>query len=111
MGRLDFQSEGLMILTNDGALTRKITRAGTMEKIYKVKVRGQPAQKQLDWLCGGITVEGEKFSRCKIAELKKTRKLLVHGGASRGEKPSDSAYVRAHWSSRDAWFAGWPLEG
>jgi pseudouridine synthase len=73
VGRLDFQSEGLMILTNDGALTRKITRAGTMEKIYKVKVRGQPAQEQLDRLCVGITVEGEKFSRCRIAELKKAR--------------------------------------
>ena len=73
VGRLDFQSEGLMILTNDGALTRKITRAGKMEKVYKVKVRGQPAQEKLDRLCGGITVEGEKFSKCKIAELKKAR--------------------------------------
>jgi len=73
VGRLDFQSEGLIILTNDGALTRKITRAGKMEKVYKVKVRGQPTQEKLDRLCGGITVEGEKFSQCKIAELKKAR--------------------------------------
>ena len=73
VGRLDFQSEGLMILTNDGELTRGITRAGTLEKVYQVKVRGQPAQEKLDRLCGGMRIEGEKFARCEIRELKRAR--------------------------------------
>ncbi len=73
VGRLDFQSEGLMILTNDGELTRRITRAGTLEKVYRVKVRGQPTQEKLDELRSGIRIEGEKFARCEIRELKRAR--------------------------------------
>ena len=73
VGRLDFQSEGLMILTNDGELTRRITRAGAMEKIYQVKVRGKPTQEKLDRLSGGMRIEGDKFAPCKITELKRAR--------------------------------------
>lgn len=73
VGRLDFQSEGLMILTNDGELTRRITQAGKMEKVYQVKVRGQPTQEKLDRLSGGMRIEGEKFAPCKIRELKRAR--------------------------------------
>ncbi len=73
VGRLDFQSEGLMILTNDGELTRRITRAGAMEKVYQVKVHGQPTREKLDRLCRGMRVEGEKFAPCQIRELKRAR--------------------------------------
>ncbi len=73
VGRLDFQSEGLMILTNDGELTRRITRAGTLAKVYHVKVHGQPTQEKLDRLCKGMSIEGEKFARCEIKEFKKAR--------------------------------------
>ncbi len=73
VGRLDFQSEGLMILTNDGELTRGITRAGSLEKVYHVKVRGQPSQEKLDRICSGMRIEGEKFARCEIRELKRAR--------------------------------------
>ena len=87
VGRLDFQSEGLMILTNDGDLTRKITRAGKMEKVYQVKVRGQPTQEKLERLCRGIRIEGEKFSSCKIAGLKRARncwfKVVLREGKNR----------------------------
>jgi 23S rRNA pseudouridine2605 synthase len=73
VGRLDFQSEGLMVLTNDGELTRRLTRAGTMEKVYQVKVHGQPSREKLDRLCRGMRIEGEKFAPCEIRELKKAR--------------------------------------
>ncbi len=73
VGRLDFQSEGLMVLTNDGELTRRLTRAGTMEKVYQVKVHGQPSREKLDLLRRGMRVEGEKFAPCEIRELKKAR--------------------------------------
>jgi len=73
VGRLDFQSEGLLILTNDGELTRGITRAGHLEKVYHVKVHGQPSQEKLDRLCRGMSIEGEQFARCEIRELKRAR--------------------------------------
>ena len=72
-GRLDFQSEGLMILTNDGSLTGKITRSGAIEKRYRVKVRGQPLEEKLQRIRNGVTIDGESFSRCKVAVLKKSR--------------------------------------
>ena len=73
VGRLDFQSEGLMVLTNDGELTRRLTRAGTMEKVYQVKVHGQPTREKLDLLRRGMRVEGEKFAPCEIRATKKDR--------------------------------------
>jgi 23S rRNA pseudouridine2605 synthase len=72
-GRLDFQSEGLMILTNDGALTGKITRSGAIEKRYRVKVRGEPSEEKLGRLRNGVTIDGESFSPCKITVLKQAR--------------------------------------
>jgi len=87
VGRLDFQSEGLMILTNDGELTRRITRAGNLKKVYQVKVHGQPSQENLDRLCGGMSIEGEQFARCKIRELKRARncwfEVVLHEGRNR----------------------------
>ena len=87
VGRLDFQSEGLMILTNDGELTRRITRAGNLEKVYQVKVHGQPSQEKLDRLCGGMSIEGEQFARCEIRKLKRARncwfEVVLHEGRNR----------------------------
>ena len=72
-GRLDFQSEGLMILTNDGSFTGKITRSGEIEKRYRVKVQGRPSQEKLKRISGGVTIDGESFSRCKVSLLKQAR--------------------------------------
>ncbi|MEE8348371.1 MAG: pseudouridine synthase [Acidobacteriota bacterium] len=72
-GRLDFQSEGLMILTNDGSLTGKITRSGEIEKRYRVKVRGEPSEEKLSRIRNGLTIDGESFTRCKITGLKRSR--------------------------------------
>src|SRR3982751_3837718 len=49
VGRLDFQSEGLLLVTNDGDLANKLTKAATgVEKTYLVKVSGQPTEAELD---------------------------------------------------------------
>ena len=42
VGRLDFASEGLIILTNDGEFTKFMTQAGVVPKVYHVKVAGEP---------------------------------------------------------------------
>src|SRR5438093_6487883 len=59
VGRLDFGSEGLIILTNDGELTRFLTKAGNIKKVYRVKVAGEPAERDLDRLRGGPYIDNE----------------------------------------------------
>ena len=54
VGRLDYLSEGLLLVTNDGDLANKLTKAATgVEKTYLVKVSGQPTEEELDRLRGG----------------------------------------------------------
>jgi 23S rRNA pseudouridine2605 synthase len=58
VGRLDYQSEGLLLMTNDGALANELTRAASgVEKIYLVKVAGQPDEEELERLRAGIMIE------------------------------------------------------
>lgn len=59
VGRLDYNSEGLMLLTNDGQLANQILKARELPKIYMVKVKGHPAKEDLDFLQRGIfTADG-----------------------------------------------------
>jgi 23S rRNA pseudouridine2457 synthase len=54
-GRLDFDSEGLLLLTDDGALVHRLTDPAHREaKRYLVQVEGTPTQMQLDALCTGV---------------------------------------------------------
>lgn len=70
-GRLDFNSEGLVILTNDGKLARAVTTAGSVSKVYRVKVRGRPTRKDIGLLRRGIRVDSNlRYARCRIRTLK-----------------------------------------
>ncbi|MEM9045533.1 MAG: pseudouridine synthase [Pseudomonadota bacterium] len=62
VGRLDLTSEGLLLLTNDGALKRKLElpSTGWMRK-YRVRIHGEPNEASLAPLTRGITVDGERF--------------------------------------------------
>lgn len=62
VGRLDLNSEGLLLLTNDGGLKRQLElpSTGWLRK-YRVRVNGNPTDPDLEPLRRGITVEGEKF--------------------------------------------------
>jgi 23S rRNA pseudouridine2605 synthase len=57
VGRLDYASEGLLLMTNDGALAQKLTKAGShVPKTYLVKISGKPDEKTLDRLRAGIDI-------------------------------------------------------
>jgi 23S rRNA pseudouridine2605 synthase len=73
VGRLDFHSEGLIILTNDGDLAFKVShpRHGSV-KTYSVKVRGVPEERVVDKLQRGITIDGKRTLPCEIRRLKTT---------------------------------------
>ena len=61
VGRLDFESEGLLLVTNDGDLTNGLTRASAkVEKTYLVKVAGIPAENKLEQIRRGIMIERGK---------------------------------------------------
>jgi 23S rRNA pseudouridine2605 synthase len=62
VGRLDLNSEGLLLLTNDGELKRKLElpSTGWLRK-YRVRVKGNPTDPELEPLRAGLTVDGERF--------------------------------------------------
>jgi 23S rRNA pseudouridine2605 synthase len=68
VGRLDYQSEGLLLMTNDGELANVLTSAASqVEKTYLVKVSGKPTEQQLEQLRHGVMIErgrrGEREGR------------------------------------------------
>ncbi|GAB4264342.1 MAG: hypothetical protein Kow0013_11510 [Pararhodobacter sp.] len=62
IGRLDLNSEGLLLLTNDGGLKRRLElpATGWLRK-YRVRVNGAPTDAMLDPLRKGVTIDGERF--------------------------------------------------
>jgi 23S rRNA pseudouridine2605 synthase len=61
VGRLDYMSEGLLLVTNDGELANRLTKASSgVEKTYLVKVAGQPSEAELDILRAGVSIERGK---------------------------------------------------
>jgi 23S rRNA pseudouridine2605 synthase len=73
VGRLDFNTEGLIVLTNDGDLTRLITEAGKIDKVYHVKVKGSPPNELIERLRQGINLNGSRTSPAEIKLIEKTR--------------------------------------
>jgi 23S rRNA pseudouridine2605 synthase len=75
VGRLDFNTEGLLILTNDGELTNYVTSARNhVEKVYEVKVKGLPPEAQVERLRRGIRLDdGVKTAPAQIIKTDETR--------------------------------------
>lgn len=75
VGRLDFNTEGLLLLTNDGDFTNFITAArNQVEKVYEVKVKGVPAESGIERLRRGVVLEdGTRTARAKITLLNETQ--------------------------------------
>lgn len=71
VGRLDYNSQGALILTNDGELILKLTHPRYhLEKIYEVKVTSKPDLKQLSRLQNGVLIDGERTLPAKVSILK-----------------------------------------
>jgi 23S rRNA pseudouridine2605 synthase len=71
VGRLDYASEGLLLMTNDGALAERLMKAGShMPKTYLVKVSGKPDEKRIERLRAGIVIELEDGRRVKTSPAK-----------------------------------------
>ena len=88
VGRLDYDTTGALILTNDGELTNKLIHPKSeIEKTYVAKVKGLVNKEALKQLCNGVDIDGYKTAKAK-ARLKKYDKktnysiveLTIHEG-------------------------------
>jgi len=79
VGRLDFNSSGLLLLTNDGDLSARLTHARYgVRKVYRVKISGLPAQRELERLRRGIELEDGRTAPARVRVLQAlTKKAWV----------------------------------
>jgi 23S rRNA pseudouridine2605 synthase len=89
VGRLDLDTEGALLLSNDGELAQKILHPShEVNKTYVAKVKGKPNTKKLAALSRGITLEGRKTWPADIEVLQTepqatTIKIIIHEGRKR----------------------------
>ena len=68
VGRLDFNTEGLLLLTNDGHLARHLELPATgWLRRYRVRAHGRVTQNELDTLKDGVEIEGVKYGPVEAA--------------------------------------------
>ncbi len=92
VGRLDADTTGLLLLTNDGELAFKLTHPSKkIEKKYIAIVEGVPNKKELDNLRNGIIIDGKKTQPAKVKISKKydtdsILDIVIHEGRNRQVK-------------------------
>jgi len=71
VGRLDYASEGLLLMTNDGTLAQKLMKAGRhAPKTYLVKISGKPDERAIERLRAGVMIELEDGRHVKTSPAK-----------------------------------------
>jgi 23S rRNA pseudouridine2605 synthase len=71
VGRLDWSSEGLLLLTNDGELANQLMRAAShVPKTYFVKISGKPSKEQIAKLRAGVVIGGETRTGAELAPVR-----------------------------------------
>lgn len=88
VGRLDYDTTGIILLTNDGDLTNLLTHPkNEIEKVYVAKIKGLITKDEIKVLCNGVVIDGVKTSKAKAKVLKVDKKtnssvveLIIHEG-------------------------------
>jgi 23S rRNA pseudouridine2605 synthase len=92
VGRLDYDSEGLLLLTNDGELAARLTHPRhEVPKVYQARVRGIPDERALSRLARGVVIEGRRTAPALVRLLparskqdtEATVELTLHEGRNR----------------------------
>jgi len=85
VGRLDADSEGLLLLTNDGGLTQRLTHPSFgVDKEYLVSVKGSPKPGALRTLREGVELDDGRTSPAKVSELSPgLLRIVIHEGRNR----------------------------
>lgn len=78
VGRLDFDTSGLLILTNDGDLTYKLTHPKhNIKKVYEAKILGIPNKEDIQIFQKGINIEGKKTSPAEFKIIDKNNNIAT----------------------------------
>jgi len=88
VGRLDYDTTGVLLLTNDGELTNLLIHPSNgIEKVYVAKIKGCISKDDINKLCNGVVIDGIKTSKAivKIEKIDKKAntsyvKLIIHEG-------------------------------
>ena len=89
VGRLDVNSEGLILLTDDGELANRLTHPRyEHEKEYRVLVSGHPAEKTLEAWQRGVILEGQRTAPASVAAIRTDKdatmlRIVMHEGRKR----------------------------
>src|SRR3954470_1788213 len=91
VGRLDFESEGLLLLTNDGDLAARLTHPSHgVARVYEARVLGRPDDHDLKRLSRGVTIDGRRTGPADIKLLPARREadgatllITIHEGRNR----------------------------
>lgn len=93
VGRLDYDSEGLLLLTNDGDLAARLTHPRhEVERVYEVVVRGLPDERTMRRLASGVVIDGQRTAPADVRALPRGRtaredqsvlQMSVHEGRNR----------------------------
>lgn len=117
VGRLDFDTSGALLLTDDGELTHLLThpRHG-VAKTYHARVRGPVTSATIARLAGGVVLEGEKTSPCKVRVKAATEnnvllELILREGRNRQVRRMLEAVGHPVSALRRVEFAGLDLSG
>ena len=89
VGRLDIESEGLLLLTNSGKISRYFELpSNNFSRVYEVKAYGKFTQKTLDKIRSGAVIEGIEYRKCQIEVIKSNLmnhwfEVTIHEGKNR----------------------------
>ncbi len=85
VGRLDKDTTGLLLLTNDGELTHKMSHPSyEVEKVYRVVLNRDARDSDIRQISQGVFLEGQKTSPCRIArQAPKELEMTIHEGRKR----------------------------
>jgi pseudouridine synthase len=74
VGRLDFETEGMLLFTNDGEVAFQMTHPQfSVPRTYLCKVKGAPEEKQLEKMRRGMTIEGVRLKPAKVSVQKRAK--------------------------------------
>jgi 23S rRNA pseudouridine2457 synthase len=94
-GRLDFDSEGLLLLTSDGKLAHRITHPRhKLKKVYLAQVENIPSVEALSQLRHGVAIKGQRTRPAKIELLDKAPQLFPRSVPIRYRQKIPTAWLK-----------------